>query len=540
MKFQAPANRNNPPKTNNGRRRNLFVCLLLAGITLAIYWPARHYDLIYFDDPLFIGERPEINAGLNWHSLVWASTALVAANWHPVTSLSFVVTHAFWGANPGAEHLVNAVFHALNAVLLFLVLDRMTKAPGRSAVVAAIFAWHPLRVESVAWIAERKDVLCGFFFLLTLLAYARYARKSAVRSPQSAVENQTPGPRPLTSGYYWLALVFFVLGFMSKPMAVTLPFALLLLDVWPLKRVTGGLPSPSFGTAGKWPVASNPAHKSPVTPDPQPLGAAKRSEDGSSLNQLILEKWPFFALSAICCALTYEVQKNLAAVVSFDRLGLGDRINNAIFSYVSYLGKFFWPAKLAAIYPYAKSLDVTEVWLAGLLLLAVSALCLCQISRRPYLAVGWFWYLGTMLPVIGLVQVGSQGMADRYTYIPLIGPAISLVWLVSGKWNSGILPKALLSTAATVILAAGIILTSRQLQFWRNTIALFEHNVAVTPENAPAYFTLGVGLEHAGDTNRAMICYRAAVAIFPGDAGAHGNLGSLLSRQGRFAAASVE
>ena len=269
-------------------RRNIFICLLLAGITLAIYWPVRHYGIIYYDDPYFISETPEINAGLTGHSLAWAFTGVVLANWHPATNLTFLLTHQFWGANPGVEHLVNAVFHALNAVLLFLVLTQMMSlrhddpqrpydspprtakktvnapitatapqagATWRCAVVAAIFAWHPLRVESVAWISERKDVLCGFFFLLTLWAYARYAQK------------QASGVRRLASGDYWLALLFFVLGLMSKPMIVTLPFVLLLLDFWPLSRVR---------------IAECGVKKIPfLNCLAQQVAASKRSEDGS-------------------------------------------------------------------------------------------------------------------------------------------------------------------------------------------------------------------------------------------------------------------
>ena len=443
-------------------RRNLFICLLLAGITLAIYWPVRHYGMVYYDDPLFLTENAEITSGLNWHSLWWALSGILVANWHPVTSLSFVLGHQFWGINPGAEHLANVAFHAANAVLLFLVLNRMTQATWRSAMVAALFAWHPLRVESVAWISERKDVLCGFFFLLTLWAWVRYAQgmtsgKWQVTGSEKAVR------APFLSRFYWLALVFFTLALMSKPMAVTLPFVLLLLDVWPLGRVMGD----------GWRVTSD-----------------KNSH-------LLLEKWPFFALSVFFSGLTYWIQKNSAAVIEFCRLGLGDRISSAVSSYLQYLAKLLWPAKLAAIYPFPKSHDPAEIWLVALLFLAVSGLCVCQLARRPYLAVGWFWYLGMSVPIIGLVQVGGQAMADRYTYLPLIGPVISLVWLVADCFQAR---KILLSAAAAVVLVACAGLASRQAQFWRNTVALFEHNVAVTPENAAALYTLGLGLEHAGDT----------------------------------------
>ena len=490
-------------------RRNLFICLLLAGITLAIYWPVRHYGMVYYDDPLFLTENEEINSGLNWHSLWWTLSGILVANWHPVTSLSFVLGRQFWGTNPGAEHLVNAVFHALNAVLLFLVLNRMTRATWRSAVAAALFAWHPLRVESVAWISERKDVLCGFFFLLTLWAYAQYAQgKPRVEGRESRAGS---GGLALDARRWTLdycgALVFFTLALMSKPMAVTLPFVLLLLDVWPLQR---------------WSKVEG-------------RGSSKTAV--SALGSLFWEKWPFFALTVFFSGLTYWIQKNSAAVIEYGRLGLGARVSNAVSSYLQYLAKLLWPAKLAAIYPFPKSHDPAEIWLAALLLLAVSALCVCQLARRPYLAAGWFWYLGMSVPIIGLVQVGGQAMADRYTYLPLIGPVISLVWLAAECFESR---KILLSAAAAVVLVACAGRASRQVQFWRNTAALFEHNIAVTPENAAAHYTLGLGLEHAGDTNRAMVCYRVATAIFPGDIEAHKNLAHLLCQQGHWTAAGKE
>jgi tetratricopeptide (TPR) repeat protein len=506
----------------------LFICLFLAGITVAVYWPARHYGIIYYDDPLFTTENDMVKSGLNWQSVWWALSSVVVANWHPVTSLSFVLDHQFFGTNPGAEHLVNVLFHAANAALLFLVLNKMSGATWRSAAVAALFVWHPLRVESVAWISERKDVLCGFFFMLTLWAYARYAQKSKVQSPKSKV-------------FYWLALVFFALGLMSKAMLVTVPFLLVLLDFWPLRRISEFGVRPALRSlwakdgSSELKNASRPSTLNPVKGRGRvaQLYAALRPQ----LSTLLLEKWPFFALSAFFCGITFLVQKEFAAMVSFDRLTLGDRISNAVSSYLQYLVKLFWPAKLAVIYPYPKSHDALEGWLIALLLAAVSVLCICQLFRRPYLAVGWFWYLGTMLPVIGLVQVGGQAMADRYTYIPLIGPVISLVWLAAEVFPSR---KTSLFAATAIILAAFLGQTGRQLQFWRDTVALAGHNIAVTPENASAYFTLGVGLEHAGETNRAMVCYRVATAIFSGDIDARKNLANLLRQQGHLSAAEQE
>jgi tetratricopeptide (TPR) repeat protein len=485
-------------------RRQLFICLLLAGVTLAIYWPVRNYGIVYYDDPLFVTENAEINSGLNWHSLWWALSGVLVANWHPVTSLSFVVTHTFWGANPGAEHLVNVVFHAANAVLLFLVLNKMSGAPWRSAMVAALFAWHPLRVESVAWISERKDVLSVFFMMLTLWAWVRYVEKSKVQSPKSKV-------------FYGLALVFFALGLMSKPMLVTVPFVLVLLDIWPLQRMSK--------------VEGRGSSKTAVSA----LGSRL-----STLGSLFLEKWPFFALSAIFSGLTYALQKSHAAVVSWERLGWTDRISNAVSSYLQYLAKLFWPTKLAVIYPYPKSYDALEVWLIALLLLAVSALCVCQLKRRPYLAVGWFWYLGTALPIIGLVQVGEQAMANRYTYIPLIGPVISLVWLAADTFKTNFSRRFLLVPATVVLLAACALAARRQVQFWKNTVTLCEHTIAVTTDNPSAQFCLGVGLEQEGRLSEAMVHYRIQAVLSPLDYRVHYSLARVLAKQGQWQEAIKE
>jgi tetratricopeptide (TPR) repeat protein len=476
-------------------------------------------------------ENPEIRSGLTGHSLAWTMSGVVAANWHPVTNLSFVLGHQFWGNNTGAEHLVNALIHALNAVLLFLVLNQMTSAPGqmetrcrgswltgrsalpdwRSAVVAALFAWHPLRVESVAWIAERKDVLSVFFMMLMLLAYTRHAQKkpSGVWRP--------------ASWDYWLALVFFALGLMSKAMLVTLPFVLLLLDVWPLRRISD------------WGVRS---------PELKKRNAPRPSIFKSQLSPLLVEKWPFFALAVAFSVITFVVQRGEAATPSLAQLSLGLRLENIIVSYFRYLAWTIWPANLAAYYSFPFDnhfyLALWPDWVVGaaaLLLAGVSALCFSQIVRRPFLAVGWFWYLGTMVPVIGLVQVGGQGMADRYTYIPLIGPVISLVWLVSEKWPARVFPRALLTTLTAAILIGCLVQTRHQLQFWKNTETLSRHTIEVTGENPRAEYILGLGLERQGDIDGAMIHYRNAVTSQPRITEAFYALGRLFAQQGRWAEA---
>jgi tetratricopeptide (TPR) repeat protein len=485
-----------------------------------------------------------VKSGLNWHSLAWALSSVVVANWHPVTSLSFVLDNQWFGANPGAEHVVNVLFHTASTVLLFLVLQRITGCPWRSAVVAALFAWHPLRVESVAWISERKDVLCGFFFMLTLWAYAQYVscarckvsgerRTSNVereesRSPQHAL----PRRNEVKTGsrYYLLCLFSFALGLMSKAMLVTVPFLLVLLDVWPLGRLR----------IADWGLRSQ------KNSAPQLPGATtgrietERSEGSSTLNQLLFEKWPFFLLSAIFSGLTYALQKSHAAMVSWGRLGWTDRISNAVSSYLQYLVKLFWPAKLAVIYPYPKSYDALEVWLIALLLAAVSGLCVCQIKRRPYLAVGWFWYLGTALPIIGLVQVGEQAMANRYTYIPLIGPVIGLVWLVAELGRANSFRKYLLAPATVIILVVCVISARWQVQLWENTVTLCEHTIAVTTDNPSAQFCLGAGLEQEGRPSEAMVHYRIQAVLSPLDYRVHYNLARILAKQGQWQEAIKE
>ncbi len=526
-------------------RRNLFICVLLAGVTLAIYWPVRHYGIINYDDPLFTTENGMVKSGLNWQSVWWALSGVVAANWHPVTSLSFVVDNQIFGANPGAEHVVNVAFHAVNAVLLFLVLIRLTGSAWRSAVVAAFFAWHPLRVESVAWICERKDVLCGFFFLLTLLGYVRYVEKSGVQppspnssgapgspestaqspestaqSPQPAVQLVAPkqgegGLHPLSSFPYWLALVFFVLGYMSKPMIVTLPFVLLLLDVWPLNRFT------IYDTDSGRVLAIHRSLRFTIWP-------------------LIREKLPFFLLSAVFSWLTYDLQKTHAAVVQLSRIGLDTRLGNAVNSYLQYLAKLFWPAKLAVIYPYPKSQNDVDLWLTVLLLLAISVLCVYQLARRPYLAVGWFWFLGTSVPIIGLVQVGEQAMANRYTYLPLIGPVISLVWLAADTFKSNFSRKFILAPATVVLLAACILAARWQVQLWKNTVTLCEYTVAVTSGESSIQYCLGSGLEQEGRLSEALMHYRIYAALWPQDYRVHYSLAQVLGKQGHWAEAMKE
>ena len=467
------------------------LCGLLAGTTLVIYWPVGSFDLIYFDDPLVLTDCPAVQAGLTWAGVKWALTSVVIANWHPVTNLSFLLVSEFFGTAPGAHHLVNAGIHAANVVLLFLLLRRLTKATWRSAVAAAIFAWHPLRVESVAWIVERKDVLGAFFFLLSLLAFIRHLDESKAGNPRARV-------------YYGLSVSAFALSLLSKPMAVTLPFVLLLLDVWPLGRLAAGSLRPAV-----W-------------------------------KDLVREKWPFFGLMLGFCVTTYWVQHDYAAMSSWEKLGPGLRAANAISSYVAYPAQLFWPVNLGGIYPYPRNFNGTEIVLKAALLLAVSAGCMVQFAQRPWLAIGWCWYLGMALPVIGLVQVGGQAMADRYTYLPLIGPVVALVWTAAEYLPRSRAGRLSFGLATALVLAALVFLTARQLQYWRNTVTLFEHTLAVTADNPSGEFCLAVGLEHQDRLEEAMLHFRIQMLLSPQDYRPHYDLARVLEKAGRWDAAVAE
>jgi Flp pilus assembly protein TadD len=552
-------------------RRDLLIGLLLAALALGVYWPVRHHDFIFFDDPQFITENPQVQAGLSWKTIVYAFTQSLVGNWHPVTSLSHALDCELFGVDAGAHHMVNALFHAGNAALLFILLRQLTRKQAvpasrevkdrlkgltgpqngidttwRCTFIAGIFALHPLRVESVAWIAERKDLLSGFFFLLTLLLYTAYVRDS---NPTETGKGKNGKGR---WGFYLGSLLSFALGLMSKPMLVTLPFVLLLLDYWPLCRLatpnrTRDFSNPSEGRVPRVPVQAS----------------RKKSHSWNSslqlmeLRRLLYEKLPFLLLSLLDCWITLIVQKGAGATQAIQGLTLWERLSNAITSYVRYLGKMFWPTDLSIVYPHpAKHYALSDQWpgweiaLAALLLVLVSVFCVLQLRQRPYLAVGWFWFLGTLVPVIGLVQVGEQAMADRYTYIPLIGPVIALVWGMGELVGSdSVLASAERRRKPTwvtlcgrgsilALLALLAVLTRNQLGYWQNTITLFDHAVAVTADNPSAQFSMGVGLEKEGQLGKAMVHYRVAVAIDPDYSKAYYNLGQLLRKAGRWQAAA--
>ena len=474
------------------QHQRLWICLLLALLTGLIYWQVQNHAFLDYDDGTYVTENPYIQTGFTMKSLAWALSATYASNWHPLTWISHLLDVQLFGLKPAGHHLVNLLFHIANTLLLFLVLSRMTRALWQSAFVAALFALHPLHVESVAWVAERKDVLSAFFWMLTLGAYAFYTERPGLRR-------------------YGAVLLFFVLGLMAKPMLVTLPFVFLLLDYWPLGRF------------------------------PQLHSQEKKKVSGSlkSLRPLLLEKIPFFLLSAASSVITYVAQQRGGAVESFQSLPLSERLGNALVSYILYIGKMLWPQNLAVMYPHY---GMPSLWQAGgafLLLLGITGLVIGRARLRPYLMVGWLWYLGTLVPVIGIVQVGAQAMADRYTYLPLIGLFIMAAWGVSDLTVSWKYRKESLILLAGTVLSILMISTWFQLQHWKNSSALFENALQKTKNNAVAHSVLGIVLYKQGKVPEAVGHFQEAIRIDPAHSSSYNNLGLVLRNQGKIEEAIV-
>jgi Flp pilus assembly protein TadD len=471
---------------------------LLGAVTLVLYWPTMRHGFINYDDDVYVTANVQVQKGLTGENLSWAFTHPVCANWHPLTMLSHMTDCQLFGLKPGGHHLTSILLHALNTMLVFLFLRGCTGTFWRSALVAALFGWHPLHVESVAWVAERKDVLSGCFGLLTLIFYCRYART------QSRVENQGPTAEPaqvlefrsLTLNY-WLALLWFALGLLSKPMLVTWPFVLLLLDYWPLAR---------FGSS---------------TCKPQP----------SKIWPLFWEKIPFFALTVLSSVVTYIVQRQSGAVMGIEHLPLTARIGNALISYGRYLGKLFWPTDLSVFYPYPGHWPPAEVLLAGVMMAGVTLLLFIYRQRYPFMLLGWLWFVGTLVPVIGLVQVGEQAMADRYSYLPSIGLFILVVWGAYELTRQRRYPVMALSTAGSVALVACLILTRQQLGYWQDGETVFRHAIAVTENNYAAYNHLGTALYRKGQLDEAIRQFEESIRLNPHSAEAHYNLGTALEQK---------
>ena len=460
---------------------------LLAIITFAVYSQVRTHNFVNLDDPDYVSSNAIVQSGLNAQSIRWAFTQVHSSNWHPLTWMSHMLDCQLFGVKPAGHHLVNVAFHLANTLLLFCLLQRLTGGLWRSLFVAALFALHPLHVESVAWVSERKDVLSTFFGLLTLIAYARYAAPSSDRG---------------RIHWYALALCFFALGLLSKPMLVTWPFVLLLLDVWPLNRFS-------------------------------------RDTSRSGWSHIIIEKLPFFALTIASCIVTILAQGGAGATVSTGHLPVAARLAQIPVSYMRYLGKMFWPENLAAFYPYeVYSWDNRAVLGSALVLIAITVLALLNFRSRTFLAIGWFWFLGTLVPVIGLVQVGRQSIADRYTYIPLIGIFMAVVWLVADFFERARLPRSFRFAAATFVLGICAFLTVKQVSYWRNTVSLARHATAVNPNNYIGYAQIASELATESRYDEARAEVQRALALKPDFAEAHNIIAFIHARQTNYDAAT--
>jgi Tfp pilus assembly protein PilF len=460
------------------------VIMAVIGLVVATfipYWQVRNHAFVLWDDYSLIVDNPPVASGLSWENIKWALTATQPEYWHPMTWLSHMLDCSLYGLNPKGHHLNNLLIHGVNTVLLFLVLRRMTGRFWRSFLVAALFSLHPLHVESVAWVSERKDVLSALFWLLSMWAYTHYVHRSSFSS-------------------FLVSLLFFAFGLMTKPMVVTLPFVLLLLDYWPLDRFRGG-------------------------------GKDRRH----LISRVIMEKVPFLILSAMVSFMTIYVLQNRGSIASSAVIPVKARIANALFSYVDYMGKMLWPKDLACIYPYT-SYSLISVKIIGsfLLLVSITFVVFRFRHRMPHMFTGWFWYLGTLVPVLGLIQVGAQAMSDRYTYIPLIGFFILIVWSVEKLIQHWSISRAIVSQFAILLLILLTMLTWSQVTTWRDSRTLFTHASAVTPGNFMAHFNLGNLLVDQGRFEDGYDHLLEARRIDPGNVAVNNNLGSLCVKMGKY------
>ncbi len=474
------------------QKRRLIGCLLLALATLALYSPVTHSPFLNYDDGAYVTDNFHVRSGLSWNTVVWAFQTSEASDWHPITWLSHAFDCQLFGLNPAGPHTVNVLLHAANAVLLFLILESATGLAWRSLVVAALFALHPLNVESVAWISERKNVLSMFFFLVALAAYGWYARRPGV-------------------GRYLAVTIAYAFGLMTKAQVITFPFALLLLDYWPLGRLGQRLaPANVVG------------RESAVAPVRE-----------ATFWKLIWEKVPWFALSLVSAVITIKVEASATQA----KLPLWIHLGNAAISYVKYLGKAFWPVNLAVVYPHPEfRISVPAAVVSACLIFALTVLAVIFRERRPFF-VGWFWFLGTLVPMIGLVQISVHAMADRYAYIPLLGIFVIVCWGAADLLESWHIPTAVPATlAAATLLALGIAL-HRQVSFWSDNVVLWSHTLAITEGNYTAEDNLGTALIAEGKIEEAMPHLRHALLLRPDDVMATLNIATYEQMRGNYRAA---
>lgn len=469
------------------------VCAVLVFVTFLVFGQTILNDFVYFDDDIYVTGNENVQSGLTYKSVLWAFTS-IECNWHPLTWLSHMVDYELYGSDPAGHHLTSLLFHIANGVLLFIILRMTTGAIWPSAFAAAVFVWHPLRVESVAWVAERKDVLSGFFWMLTVAAYIGYCRRGGVFR-------------------YILVVVMFCFALMCKPMVITLPFVLVLLDYWPLRRIL-----PESGEIGG---GINVGGVSGA-------GFGRTTVPGS-----IIEKTPLFFGAIVLSVVVYIAQSSVGATGLTEIIGLHYRFGNAMISYCSYIGKMIYPVKLAVLYPLHRGdITVLKSLFSGLVVFGVSLYAVWTIRVRRYFAVGWFWYLGMLVPVIGFIQVGSQAMADRYTYLPLIGLLIIAGWglaEVSANWKHR---KLILGILASVVLLALSAVTQRQLLYWKDRFALYDRAVSVTRDNVIMHGNYGIALVEVGEYDKAIEQFEAALRVDAGYWNASFNLGVAFLKKG--------
>ena len=466
-------------------------CIVLTVITLAVYMKARDHEFINYDDDVYVTSNPHVANGLSLQNFSWAFRSVEAGNWHPITWLSQMVDVQLYGINPRGHHLTNVAIHTISSLLLLLLLFRLTGAVWQSSFVAVLFALHPLHVESVAWVAERKDLLSAFFGFLTLLIYAEFTAKRK-------------------SILYFLCLFSFILGLMSKPMLVTLPLVMLLIDFWPLDRY-------------RYQAQARGPHQYIVR-----------------VIDLVREKIPFYICSLLSGAITIYAQHKSGAMSSLDQISFQLRIENALIAYVKYIGKTLWPHDLAVLYPFPLSIPPWQVISSLFILLLLSMVAIRGRRRHPYFAVGWFWFFVTLVPVVGLIQVGSQSMADRYSYIPVIGLFIMAAWGVPNLTKGLQQRQLILGLFSGAIIIASAALTWQQLDYWRDSISLYQHTLRVTTGNTFIHYNLGLALASKGDLDAAIQEYKEALRLDPNNSMAHNNLGQALAIKGNLDAAIQE
>lgn len=464
-----------------------FLCLIIAACVIAVYGQTTGFDFVDYDDPAYVTHNVHVRHGLSVSGITWAFTAVYGSNWHPLTWISHMLDIELFGMNAGMHHLTNTLLHGLNAICLFLVLEAMTRSRIKSLLVALLFAVHPLHVESAAWIAERKDVLSTLFWMLTMAAYLAYAKRPSAKR-------------------YLAVILTFALGLMAKPMLVTLPVVLILLDLWPLGRLR---------------LASE---KTPEAP--------KSSPQALSPGRALLEKAPLFALSLASSTITFYAQYTGGSVRTLDELPLAARLANATVAYSMYLAKTVAPVNLAAFYPFPPTIPASAVAASGAFLILISIAALASWKKVPALTVGWLWYVTTLLPVIGIIQVGRQSMADRYTYIPLVGIFIAAVWGADELMKGFPRMRKPALAASAVLIVLLISLAHRQAGVWRDSVSLFSHALAVTRDNYLAHYNLGCELQKRGRTDEAIRHYRESIRIKPDLTGAHNNLACILLERG--------